>query len=218
MARTHKQERARGAAATKVPKTKRAVSPKASASTIQSAELTGERTPGNVTDDPVGRLYRQAYENNATPCMRCVALAWAGELRTEPVMPLFPQGLAPEAVDGSGPCCMDCAAADTVVKMLNRNRDVRERHMARWRTHPKLRIELAPRIRNIEASTGIDFGMARIAVANDRQESFRLPGVKMGLCYEGWVRASQPGEWQLHLAWMERVGLRSKEQEDFDDE
>ena len=152
------------------------------------------------------------------PCPRCVALAWANQLRTEPVMPLFPVGLAPEAVDGSGPCCMDCAAADTVVKMLNRNRDVRERHVARWRMHPKLRVELAPRIKNVEALAGIDFGMARIAVANDRQESFRLPGVKMGLCYEGWVRASQPGEWQLHRAWMQVVGLALRAPDDDNDD
>jgi hypothetical protein len=170
-----------------------------------------------VTSDPAGQLYRQAYANNAMPCTRCVALAWAGALRTEPVMPMFPVERAPLAVDGSGPCCLDCAAADTVVKMLNYDRSVRERHVARWRMHPKLRFERVVMAYN-PRDTGIDFGMARIAVANDRQESFRLPGVKMGLCYEGWVRPSQPGEWQLHLAWMERVGLRAKDQDDFSDD
>lgn len=46
------------------------------------------------------------------------------------------------------------------------------------------------------------FEMARVAVANDRQESMRLPGVALGLIKEGLMRMSQPGDFEEHLAWL----------------
>jgi hypothetical protein len=157
-----------------------------------------------VTDDIRTRHLAAAYEANAAPCPRCLSMAMNDALRLECVMPLFSGADAPLAVDGSGPCCIDCGAADTVVKVLNVDRSVRARHMTRWRMHPRLRHDPAM-LKG--ADRGINFGMARVAVGNDRQESMRLPGVKMGLAYEGWVRVSQPGEWQAHVAWMDRVGL-----------
>lgn len=51
---------------------------------------------------------------------------------------------------------------------------------------------------------GIDFVMARIAVGNDRQEQYRLPGAPMGLVYAGYVRPSKPGDLEAQHAWLER--------------
>jgi hypothetical protein len=50
---------------------------------------------------------------------------------------------------------------------------------------------------------GLDFLMARIAVGNDRQEQYRLPGISMGLVAEGLMRASKEGDFQRHLAWLD---------------
>lgn len=51
------------------------------------------------------------------PCPRCVKLYDEGRIRGETVMPL-PQGVwAPLARDGSGPCCFDCASAETLLRM-----------------------------------------------------------------------------------------------------
>lgn len=47
------------------------------------------------------------------------------------------------------------------------------------------------------------FTMARIAVGNDRQEQFRLPGVPMGLVQAGLVRPSAKGDFERQLAWLD---------------
>lgn len=51
-------------------------------------------------------------------CSRCFELAKDGQLWLIMVMPV-PEGvgLAPLARDGSGPCCRDCQAADTILKL-----------------------------------------------------------------------------------------------------
>lgn len=49
--------------------------------------------------------------------------------------------------------------------------------------------------------------MARIAVANDRADRFRLPGVPMGLAYYGLTRLNAPGDFDDHYAWLRRQGL-----------
>jgi hypothetical protein len=46
---------------------------------------------------------------------------------------------------------------------------------------------------------------ARVAVANDRQESLRLPGVALGLIGYGYVRMSQEGESERHHDWLDTV-------------
>lgn len=56
------------------------------------------------------------------------------------------------------------------------------------------------------------FEAARIAVGNDRQEQYRLPGVKMGLVKIGIVRPSKEGDLERHYAWLEEnqyFGLQS---------
>ncbi len=107
----------------------------------------------------------------AEPCPRCLGLAREGKLRLECVMPLPPGAMAPLAVDRSGKCCFDCAAADTVMRF----------------------------------NMGVPgFGAARIAVGNDRQEQFRLPGVPLGLVKAGLVRPSKAGDLERHLAWLGR--------------
>lgn len=48
---------------------------------------------------------------------------------------------------------------------------------------------------------------ARIAVANDRQELTRLPGVEIGLAKDHIMSANEEGDLERHLEWLERVGL-----------
>jgi hypothetical protein len=48
------------------------------------------------------------------------------------------------------------------------------------------------------------FLAARIAVGNDRQEQYRLPGVPMGLVMAGYVRPSKKGDFEKQLAWLEK--------------
>jgi hypothetical protein len=58
------------------------------------------------------------------------------------------------------------------------------------------------------------FLMARIAVGNDRQEQYRLPGAPMGLVKAGFVKASKKGDLQAQWDWMDRndwFGMRSVE-------
>jgi hypothetical protein len=76
---------------------------------------------------------------------------------------------APQARDGSGKCCRDCASADGLV-------------------HP-----------------GMDFEAARVAVGNDRVDSYRLPaGMTMGLLRAG--RMYPPTETiEAHHAWLDGV-------------
>lgn len=54
-----------------------------------------------------------------------------------------------------------------------------------------LRVGLAP-----------NWNAARICVANERQEQYRLPGVPMGLVMQGLVRPSEPGDFADQLAWL----------------
>lgn len=49
-------------------------------------------------------------------CKRCLTLARAGKIRYETVMFLPEGSWAPEAQDGSGPCCYDCASADGLMR------------------------------------------------------------------------------------------------------
>lgn len=49
---------------------------------------------------------------------------------------------------------------------------------------------------------GLTFEMARIAVGNDRQESYRLPGVRMGVVG---IRPSQPGDLDDQHRWLDRM-------------
>lgn len=49
-----------------------------------------------------------------------------------------------------------------------------------------------------------DFLAARIAVGNDRQEQYRLPGAKMGLVLAGIARPSSPGDFEDQLRWLDK--------------
>jgi hypothetical protein len=53
----------------------------------------------------------------ALACPRCLRLARQGKIRTEMVQRLPDGAWAPLALDGSGRCCYDCQAADTLVRM-----------------------------------------------------------------------------------------------------
>jgi len=114
------------------------------------------------------------YEMTELPCPRCLPMAGFGRIRLEMVQPLPKGAAAPLAkVPGGGPCCFDCAAADTLSRLS-----------------PKVNREM-------------DFEMARIAVGNDRQEQYRLPGVPLGLVKAGYVRPSKKGDFEKHIKWLE---------------
>lgn len=52
---------------------------------------------------------------------------------------------------------------------------------------------------------GANFEMARIAVGNDRQDQYRLPGAPLGLVALGLVRPSAQGDFEMHLRWLDRA-------------
>jgi hypothetical protein len=112
------------------------------------------------------------------PCPRCLRMAQQDKIRVETVMPL--PRCPPLARDGSGPCCHDCASADSL---------------------------LSPAITGSkDGSSYLDFEMARIAVGNDRQEDFRLPcGMRMGLVLAGLVRHIGLEGLGEHHKWQESV-------------
>lgn len=51
---------------------------------------------------------------------------------------------------------------------------------------------------------GLTFTMARIAVGNDRQEQYRLPGFPGGLVKMGLMRPSAPGDLDEQYDWLEK--------------
>jgi hypothetical protein len=55
-------------------------------------------------------------------------------------------------------------------------------------------------------SPSLDFAMARVAVGNDRQEQYRLPGAPIGLVKVGIMAPSAPGDLERHHAWLDRHG------------
>lgn len=139
------------------------------------------------------------------PCLRCVKLAYSGRIRTETVMPLPPGDTAPEAADGSGPCCWDCQSADNLQKLMSRglapHLGPRTRHVVHKTTQER-----------IDDWSAFTFVMARVAVGNDRQEQLRMPGMPMGLAHPSvnLVRLSKTNALQDHHDWMDRNGLPAK--------
>lgn len=120
---------------------------------------------------------------DAQACPRCLPLSIGtedkvGGLWVDMVQPL-PKVAPPLARDGSGPCCYDCASADGLNGLI-----------------------LPGRHHKIDTT---DFLMARIAVGNDRLEAMRLPGVPMGLRYDGLIRDSHPDDLQRHYAWLDSL-------------
>lgn len=57
----------------------------------------------------------------------------------------------------------------------------------------------------------LDWHQARIAVANNRQEILRLPGVKIGLAHEGLMEPSEQGDLKKHQRWLTKIGLLGDE-------
>lgn len=124
------------------------------------------------------------------PCTRCLKLAWDNRIRLETVMPIPDTKIAalacvPSKHEDAGPCCVDCAAADTLVKMG---------------------IVIKPR-RNLPKDLDQAFLMARVCVGNDRQEQLRLPGAPMGLVLMHIVRPCAEGDLEKHHAWMDEYRL-----------
>jgi len=122
------------------------------------------------------------------PCDTCLDLAKRGRLRPETIGRLPPGAMAPLSRFKRGvQLCYDCAAAEAITRV------------------PPLKHEEAVlMLGGTVPSTCTTFEMARIAVANDRQEQYRLPGVSMGLVMAGWVRPSKPGDLEDQHAWLDR--------------
>lgn len=55
----------------------------------------------------------------------------------------------------------------------------------------------------VKLKIGCDFGMARVAVGNERQEQYRLPGIPMGLVGERLVRPSEEGDLEAQHKWLD---------------
>lgn len=53
---------------------------------------------------------------NASPCNRCKELWKKGLINLLTVMPV-PESTPPIAHDGTGPCCIDCKAADSLISL-----------------------------------------------------------------------------------------------------
>lgn len=104
--------------------------------------------------------------------MRCVRLAFHGQMRTEAIQPV-PAVAPPLSREDNSRCCRDCALADGLVAM-----------------------QYVP-----------TFEMARVVVANDRQEQLRLPGAPMGLVYQGLMQPNADGDLERHHAWLREKGL-----------
>ena len=135
--------------------------------------------------------------DGADACQRCLPLSMFGALRVEMVMPLPKgDGIAPLARDGSGPCCFDCAAADSLWRVIlppgrhMQLNDVDRRDGATW------------------------FRMARVAVGNDRAEQMRMPGLPAGLVYAGLLSPSRPGDLDRHYRWLESLPYFTREDDE----
>ena len=55
--------------------------------------------------------------------------------------------------------------------------------------------------------TGLNWEQSRIAVANDRSEQYRLPGVPMGLTKDKLVKMNKEGDFEEQLDWLDEIGL-----------
>jgi hypothetical protein len=126
-------------------------------------------------------------------CPRCLMLSMGEDVWPEMVMPLPPGAEAPLARDGSGPCCHDCAAADSLWDIVL----------------PGKYAHLSERRATRERDTW--FAMARIAVGNDRMEQMRLPGAPMGLVWFGLTAPSKPGDLHAHAQWLESLGYFTRD-------
>lgn len=60
----------------------------------------------------------------------------------------------------------------------------------------------------------LSFLMARIAVGNDRQEQYRLPGMPRGLAYSGQIRMSAPGDLEDQHLWLDRMNWFNIDEEE----
>ena len=109
-------------------------------------------------------------------CRRCLDLADTGKMRYEALMPLRGGALDALARDGSGPCCIDCEVA-----------------------------ELLSTVARIGTSGAVlDFCMARVAVANARQEHLRLSKVGVPADYGLGVPLKDPDRTlDEHLDWLD---------------
>lgn len=124
-------------------------------------------------------------------CPRCLPLALAHKIQLESVQRLPEGAWAPRSKDPeSKPCCIDCSAADLLVRMQTYQRGAKKGEP--WDDDVRTGRE-----------SMLTFEMARIAVSNDRCEQYRLPGVRMGLVLAGITKPSERGDLEEQYAWLE---------------
>jgi len=145
------------------------------------------------------------------PCPRCINAHMNGAIRKEAIMPL-PEGAdAPLDLEGN-PCCHDCAAADTLVKIGVIGKPVRTKDPFDYTCEDDDQWEhdFEAEEAMYEDSLAGSFMMARTAVGNCRQEQFRLPGVPTGLAGAGYIRKNKPGDLEKHWAWQKSCELLTR--------
>lgn len=106
------------------------------------------------------------------PCPTCLPLAQAGEIRMETIQRLPEGAWAPLSKKYKG------------------------RHICHDCASAEMMVQL------VEKTGCPTFLMARIAVGNERQEQYRLPGIPMGLVMAGYVRPSEPGDLEEQHKWL----------------
>ncbi len=141
------------------------------------------------------------------PCPKCLALAKDRQIRTETVMPL-PELAPPLDLQGN-PCCHDCQAAETIIKI----------GILPWRESiERSEAGLPKGVTVTDEEKESKFYMARVAVGNDRQEQFRFPEMSVGpLVARGLVRPSKKGDLDKHWDWLDShnwFGLNEEEDDE----
>lgn len=146
-----------------------------------------------VTTEPTG-----APAETGEPCPLCLEARRKGFIRTEAIQPL-PALAPPHSTEGNRPCCHDCQAADTLLRVLERQGD-------RIGAYARSKAEaLAPK------HDRTAWLMMRCVVGNDRQEQYRVPGAPLGMVYFGLVRESAPGDLERHHAWLQAHHLEGED-------
>ena len=161
------------------------------------------------------------YDGNPEPCPRC--LVWIEDTpnkwgTAEMIQPL--PSMAPALTrDGSGPCCPDCQAADTLHQRMNTEpppgglASLVEAAQTYFKPVP-FTTTCPEQERGPNRSTSMTWQMCRVAVGNDRRDQYRMPGLPMGLVYLGYVSASVEDDLDRHHEWMDEHGLWPEEDED----
>lgn len=120
--------------------------------------------------------------------------------------PTFAERLAQARALSEAPCevCLDLA-----LKHELRMETVQRLPVAMPPLHMDRRpccwdCQAASTVKRLFGGKYMDFAAARVAVGNERQDQYRLPGAPLGLVKMGLVRPSAPGDMDDQHAWLYR--------------